>query len=126
VCRLRLPDVDSNRNLRQRLPIEPFADDVGTLVVEPHPVYESFVLAQPKQSRSRIPRLLLSGDAADLDVTEPQRCEAARDLSILVEAGRDAHGIGKLVPECLNAQTRIVHGEPAVEVFSHRCGLHRT
>jgi len=67
----------------------------------------------------------LGGDAADLDVAESQRGEAAWNLRVLVESGRDAHGIRKLVPERLDVQARVIHSKPVAEEVCHWRRLYR-
>ena len=113
---LRLPDVDADRDRAVGVG-EAVPDEVGAVVVEPHPVDEGAVLGEPVQSGPRVAGLGLGGDAADLDVAEAERRQRGRDLGVLVEAGGDADGVPERPPERVDPQPAIDDG---VVVGQHR------
>src|SRR5690625_7664610 len=62
----------------------------GPMVVEAHPVDQGPVAEQAEGARSRVARLGVGGDGADLDMTEAQVQQSHRDLAVLVVAGGNA------------------------------------
>ena len=66
-----------------------------TLAVEAEPVDQRQIFLQPEQPRLRVAGLRARRDGPDLGETEAQRQDRVRHLGVLVEAGRQADGIGK-------------------------------
>src|SRR5690625_3423742 len=69
------------------------------MVVEAHPVDQGPVAEQAEGARSRVARLGVGGDGADLDMTEAQVQQRQRDLAVLVEAGGHAQRAAMLTAQ---------------------------
>jgi len=86
------------------LPVESIPDHVRPVVVEPHPVYQGFVLDEPEQARAGVSGLWFGGYPSDFDVAEPERREGTRYLRVLVEARGDADRVPKRLSERVDAE----------------------
>ncbi|MNG97121.1 hypothetical protein D3C79_562190 [compost metagenome] len=69
---------------------------INTQVVEAHAVDDRFSLRQAKQAWLGIARLRTRRDGADLDKAEPQLGKTINGRTVLVQAGRQTHGVGEL------------------------------
>ncbi len=107
---LVLADVDPDEPGSAR-PAPAFQGRPGRLrppVVEAEPVDHRAVLGQAEDARARIARLGARRHGADLDEAESQGEQRSRHLSVLVEAGRHADGIGEVAPPDRDGEARVV------------------
>ena len=87
-------------------------DRILAVIVEAEPVDHRLIGIEPENARARIALLRARRDGADLDKAEPKAKQRIRHLAVLVEAGRDADGIGKIQSEHPGRKFRIVGARP--------------
>jgi hypothetical protein len=78
-------------------------------VVEAHAVDDGAIFGKPEQARARIAGLRPRCDGAAFDEAEAESQHRVRHLGILVEAGREPDGVGKIEPEGAHRKARIGH-----------------
>jgi len=75
-------------------------------IIEPHPVDDRAILDQAKQAGLRVARLGQRGERAHLDTAEAQAEPAGNGAGILVDARREADGVGEVDPGNGGAEAR--------------------
>ena len=98
-----LADVDAQHALVLRR-LDPRDQVIDAVIVEAHAVDDRGGLRQAEDARLGVARLRTRGNGADLDETEAQLGEAINGIAVLVQAGRQSHGIGELQAHHLHRQ----------------------